>query len=346
MSQLYRVAVAGCGQMANTWIEYAKSREDTEIVALVDLHRDAAQRMAVKHQLKAGVYTELAQAIQEQDANLVFDVTVPSSHFEVAAVGLQSGCHVFAEKPLAESMKDCLQVVRLSQSTGRSHAVMQNRRFDPRIRSLRRLIEDGTIGKPGFIGADFFIGPHFGGFRDSMDSPLLMDMAIHTFDQARFIMGADAVTVYCEEFNPPGSWYAGQAGAVCIFTMSDGSVFNYRGLWCAEGAPTSWEASWRITGEYGTAMWDGTDEPYAEVVGRDGEDGGFLRKSTRIAAPEVFMDHTFHNGCLDEMFNSLKESRAAETHCEDNSRSMAMVLGAIESARTGRRVNLSDMMKG
>ena len=40
-----------------------------------------------------------------------------------------------------------------------------------------------------------------------MESPLLLDMAIHTFDQARFITGADALSVYCHEFNPAGSWY-------------------------------------------------------------------------------------------------------------------------------------------
>ena len=37
-----------------------------------------------------------------------------------------------------------------------------------------------------------------------MDSPLVLDMAIHTFDQARFITGANPISVYCHEFNPPG----------------------------------------------------------------------------------------------------------------------------------------------
>ena len=61
--------------------------------------------------------------------------------------------------------------------------------------------------------ADFFIGAHFGGFRDEMAHVLLLDMAIHTFDQARKILGADPVSVYCHEFNPAGSWYAGASSA-------------------------------------------------------------------------------------------------------------------------------------
>ena len=50
-----------------------------------------------------------------------------------------------------------------------------------------------------------------------MESPLILDMAIHTFDQARFITGADPVSVYCHEFNPPGSWYK-EMQPRCVFS--------------------------------------------------------------------------------------------------------------------------------
>jgi predicted dehydrogenase len=47
-----------------------------------------------------------------------------------------------------------------------------------------------------------------------------------------------------------------------------------------------------------------------------------------------------HEGCLDEMFNALIQGRKAETDCRDNINSMAMVFGALESAKTGRKVIL------
>lgn len=254
MTAQYRVAVAGCGGMANAWIEYALSRSDTQIVALVDIRLESAQAMAAKHEIPCLTFTDIKQAIQETDANLVFDVTVPGSHYSISSTALELGCNVFSEKPLAETMEECTKIVEISERTGNAHAVMQNRRYDPRIRSLRNLIESDTIGRIGYISASFFLGAHFGGFRDVMESPLLLDMAIHTFDQARFISGANPVSVYCQEFNPPGSWYEGNASAVCIFEMSDGSIFTYQGSWCAEGASTSWEAAWRINGEKGTAI--------------------------------------------------------------------------------------------
>ncbi|MDQ0111866.1 Gfo/Idh/MocA family protein [Paenibacillus harenae] len=340
----HRIVVAGCGGMANTWVSYAKEREDAEIVGLVDIKQEFAQAMADRHGLKCPTFTNLQEALTATNANMVFDVTIPASHYSIATTALQHGCHVFGEKPLAETITDCSDIVQLSESTGRTHAVMQNRRFDPRIRAYHELVTGGMIGKPGFVGADFFIGAHFGGFRDAMDSPLLLDMAIHTFDQARYIIGANPVSVYCHEFNPAGSWYEGNAGAICIFEMSDGSVFNYRGLWCAEGAQTSWEASWRITGERGTAIWDGHGEPYAEVVAAGDQTGKFIRDFERVAVALPKMDHTFHQGCLDDMFASLEENRKAETDCSDNIYSMAMVLASLESAKTGARVNIAEFM--
>lgn len=336
----HRIAVVGCGGMANIWVEYALARDNAQIVALVDIRLESAQAMADKHSLSCGVFTDLEQAIKETGATLVFDVTIPAGHFEVGTTAMRLGCNVFAEKPLAETLEQCRELIRVSDETGQMHAVMQNRRYLPQIIALRQLIESDTIGKPGYAGADFFLGPHFGGFRDVMDHPLLLDMAIHTFDQARKILGSDPVSVYCHEYNPPGSWYAGNASALCIFEMSDGSVFSYRGSWCAEGVQTSWEADWRITGERGTAIWDGNNAPYAEVVHTGEQEGKFIREYTRIDSVVPELKNTHHKGCLDDMFEALEQGRRTQTDCRDNILSMAMVFGAIESAKTGVKVLL------
>ncbi|PYI53995.1 Gfo/Idh/MocA family protein [Paenibacillus flagellatus] len=342
----FRIAVAGCGGMADTWIDYVTKRGDARIVALVDIRPESARAAAGKHGLDCPVFTDVRQAIERTGANLVFDITIPASHYAIATTAMELGCDVFGEKPLAETMAQCDEIVRVSERTGRTHAVMQNRRYDPRIRALRELLRGGAIGKPGYFGADFFLGPHFGGFRETMDSPLLIDMAIHTFDQARFLSGADPVSVYCHEFNPAGSWYAGAAAAVCIFEMSDGSVFCYRGSWCAEGAPTSWESSWRITGERGTALWDGHGAPYAEVVADSGQDIKWMRDVRRIETSPEPQTASFHHGALDAMFAALVERRRPETDCRDNRYSMAMVLAALESSRRGAKIAVADLMGG
>lgn len=339
MKPRFKVVVAGCGNMANAWVKYALSREDTEIVGLMDIREESARSMADKYSLKCGVYNNLKKAILESGANLVFDITVPAAHRDIVVTAMEMGCNVLGEKPMAASMEEAREMLSSAKELGKSYAVMQNRRYQKNIRSFRSLIESGAIGQPGFVSADFFLGPHFGGFRDVMDSPLILDMAIHTFDQARFITGADAVSVYCHEFNPVGSWYKGNAAAVCIFEMSDGSVFSYRGSWCAEGAPTSWESYWRVNGSKGTAVWDGHNAPYGEVVDEEKETE-FVNHYVRVDPSLSWQGQEGHDGCLDEMFAALIEGRKAETDCSDNINSMAMVFGALESAKTGRKAIL------
>jgi len=335
----HRVIVAGCGGMSNVWLDYAAAREEVEIVGLVDLHAETARATRERRGLQVPVFEDLEEAIESTGAGLVFDVTVPSSHKRIVTTAMRLGCDVFGEKPIAESPDDAKEIVELAARTGKRYSVMQNRRYSKHIRPLRDFLAAGGIGTVGTVHSDFFIGAHFGGFRDAMDSPLVVDMAIHTFDMARFLTGADPVTVYCHEFNPPGSWYAGNASAVCLFEMSDGSVYTYRGSWCSEGFNTSWEADWRFIGTKGTAKWDGTAPPAAEVVD-ESKEAGFRLRTKEAELPGPWEGREGHFGCLDEMFAALEEGRPAETDCADNAKSAAMVFGAVESARKGKKIGL------
>ena len=51
-----------------------------------------------------------------------------------------------------------------------------------------------------------------------------------------------------------------------IFKMSNNITYNYRGSWCAEGLPTTWECDWRFIGSKGTLLWDGADEIKVELA--------------------------------------------------------------------------------
>ena len=334
----HRILLAGCGEMANRWLDYVTHRDNAEMVALVDINEEAARNKAKQYGLAVPIFTNLEQAIMKTHPTVVLDVTIPAAHKEVTITALKNGCHVFGEKPMAESLEDAKEIVRIAEQSAQHYAVMQNRRFIPSIRALRDWLHEGIIGKGHTSPADFFLGPHFGGFRDVMDSPLILDMAIHTFDQARFISGSNAKSVYCYEFNPEGSWYKGNASAICIFEMEDGSVFTYRGSWCAEGFPTSWEGDWRIIGTEGTVKWDGLNLPVAEIVKRGTSD--FFLPIDKKEAHHTWHGKTEHDGCLDDMFDSIETGRLAETDCRDNKKSMEMVFAVIQSAKEGRKIKL------
>lgn len=331
--------------MARGWIKALQEHPDligrVQLVGLVDINLAAAQGMRDAFGLTGiAVGTDLSQILAATAPDLLFDVVIPAARHDLVAIGLTHGCDVLSEKPMAVSMAEARDLVRLSAETGKIHAVMQNRRFNLGVRRLRRLIDEGHLGTLTAIHADFFIGAHFGGFREQMQNVLLVDMAIHTFDAARFISGQQPLAVYCHETNPQGSWNAHGAAANAIFEMSDGVVFTYRGSWVAEGAPTNWDSSWRIIGTQGTVLWDGADQFDARILA--GTDGFFRPLEPLAVLPPAQVGQTHgHASVLVEFLAALDESRPPETVGHDNIKSLAMVFGAIQSAAAKTRVEIA-----
>lgn len=312
-----------------------------KIVGLVDLDPKIAEARAGEFGLAdAIIATDLDTALTELKPDLLFDVVIPQARRDVVATGLRHGCHVLTEKPMAASMEDARAIVELAAQSGRVHAVIQNRRFIPGMRRIKRLLDSGALGTVTTLNCDFYIGAHFGGFRDAMQHPLLLDMAIHTLDAARFLSGKAPLAVYCLETNPTGSWYAQAAAASAIFEFEDGIVFNYRGSWCAEGANTSWESAWRIVGTRGTVLWDGFDNFEAKVVASD---TGFFRELAAIDVPPPADEAETHGhaSVIADFLAAVRSGRPPETAGSDNIKSLAMVFAAIDSAARRQRVEIA-----
>ena len=337
MEQL-RALLVGAGGMGRAWARNLRDCDEVRLAGWIDIRPDAAAQ-AVEELGLSGVAVggDLDRALAELRPDFVVDVTVPEAHHDVTLAALAAGVPVLGEKPMADTLERARAMVAASERAGQLYMVSQSRRYDARLHALRRLVAE-RVGPLGILNSDFYIGAHFGGFRDAMPSPLLLDMAIHTLDAARYICAGDPVAVYCEEFNPPWSWYIGAACATAIFEMSGGLRYTYRGSWCAEGHHTSWEAEWRAVGPHGTATWDGHGAPAAELVSGPGS----FHSQTETVVAEVVPDVPAGiAGSLRDFLRALKTGATPMGECHDNIKSLAMVFAAIESAATGRRVQIA-----
>ncbi len=335
----FRAVLVGCGSMSKEWLRVALEIPNLELVGLVDIFEQNAKTRAAEFNLEhIQIGSRLSEMLERLKPDLVFDCSIPEAHYGVALEAFKRGAHVLGEKPLADSMARAIEMVNAAKNSNLTHSVMQNRRFDPNILRVKQFLEAGQVGAVTTVNADFFIGAHFGGFRDSMAHVLLLDMAIHTFDQARFMTGCDPLNVYCLEFNPKESWYAQGSSAHCIFEMTNGVVFNYRGSWCSEGFHTTWESDWRIIGTRGTLRWDGDGYQRAQIVSETGE---FLSKHTELNLPKLEHQITKgHEGLIRDFIANLEQQKPQATPSSDNIKSLAMVFAAIESAETGKRVQV------
>jgi predicted dehydrogenase len=330
-----RAVLVGAGGMGQAWARNLLECDEVALAGWVDLRKDVAASAAAGlglHDVFIGA--TLGEALRACRPDFVVDVSIPEAHHDVTLEALAAGLPVLGEKPMADSMARARAMVAASERSGKLYMVSQSRRYNADLQALRRLITEKT-GPLGILNSDFYLGAHFGGFRDEMDSPLILDMAIHTFDAARYLSDADPVSVYCEQFNPSWSWYRGDACSTAIFEMTGGLRYTYRGSWCSEGRHTAWESEWRAVGPHGTATWDGTGTPEAElVVAQDGFISTLApyRPVTEVESPGGIA------GSLCDFLQALDTGATPMGECHDNIKSLAMVFAAIESAASGRRI--------
>lgn len=327
--------VVGAGGISNAWFGPLKA-EGVEVRAVVDLRLEAAQGQIDKWELAGALAsTDELDALNHCRPDFVIDLTVPEAHCRVTTTALRAGYPVVSEKPMASSLAEGREMVKASEESGKLYMVSQSRRWDKKHDRVRRTLATGQLGDITTICCDFYMGCHFGGFRDVMESPLILDMAIHHFDLCRFMTGVDPLAVYGYEYNPKGSWYAGDVAASCIFEMTNGVVFTYRGCWAAEGCHTSWNGDWRINGERGTLLYDHDRDPEGQIcVGTE----GFNRELAPVVIEETPLTKGGMLGALCEMLEYLETGKVPQTECHDNIKSLAMVFGVKESHAARARV--------
>ncbi|WP_405476350.1 Gfo/Idh/MocA family protein [Streptomyces canus] len=324
-----RVVVVGAGAMGQNWLTAVTDEPGTELVGIADLDLDVARRSAAglgRPDLPVGA--DAVALAADTDAQALVNVTVPAAHHPVTAAALFAGLPVLGEKPVADTLGRALSLAAASEVTGELFMVSQSRRWNRQLFALRGMLEE--LGAIGSLTTEFFTSPHFGGFREEMAYPLLIDMAIHTFDSARFLLGAEPVSAYCQAYNPPWSWFSGDAAASAVFEMEGGARYVYNGSWCSPGAETSWNGAWRASGEKGSALWDGDNEP---VLVAD------IRPAERPRSPYEGV-----GGALRVFAESLRTGSTPMGEVHENTMSLAMVEAAVLSARTGQRVLLDDVL--
>jgi len=315
-----RVVVVGAGSMGRAWLAAIAAAPGVQLAGIVDL--DLAAARAARPDVPVG--TDVVELAAATGADAVINVTVPAAHHAVTTAALFAGLPVLGEKPVADTVAQALSLAAASEVTGKLFMVSQSRRWNPQLFRLREMVSQ--LGAIGTVTTEFFRAPRFGGFRDEMAYPLLVDMAIHPFDSVRFLLGTDPVSVFCESYNPSWSWFEGDAAATAIFEMADGARYVYTGSWCSPGPETSWNGSWRVSGANGTLFWDGENEPVGPVQAT------------------VTSDLSGISGALRVFADALRTGERPMGEVHENVMSLAMVEAAIESSRMGMPVRLNDVL--
>jgi predicted dehydrogenase len=331
----------GLGGMGRAWRDNATAASpDFEVVAVVDVNDKALQEGGEHLGVPPGRrFADLRDALAKVRADAVLTVTPPSVHVEHAKLAFASGLHLLTEKPIADSLENAKRMVRLAADAKRQLVVAQNYRYSAAMAHLRRLVAQAPLGKLGHGHLDFYIAADFTGtFRETMEFPLLVDMAIHHLDLIRAVTGANIARVTAASFRPQWSWYRHEPGLKMLLELDDGTPFSYSGDWSALGRQTAWNGTWRLQCSDGSIHVEKDQISLARC-----ERWGKNLTEEPLEIPPAPLNG--QAALLADFAHAIRDDEAAQTSGADNLWSFGAVMAGVESARSKGTVEVATLLQ-
>lgn len=336
------VIQVGIGGMGNTWLHAVQRSPQVNFAGYVEIDDEIARAQAEAFNLDQSlIFESLPAALNAVEADAVINVTPPEFHREICVAAMEAGLPVLTEKPLAGAMEDAKAIVKAAEATGMLCSVAQNYRYRPLTQTIKAILRSRELGAVAAARAEFFRGPHFGGFREQMPHPLIIDMAIHHFDLMRLFFDSDALSISARSWNPPWSWFAGDASAAAQIEFANGAQASYTGSWCSQAFETSWNANWRFECERGVlSVTDDRVTIQRLLSVNEGARGLASVHDDIREAPLISMERESQDYLLQEFYEAVTQGKSVSTTAQDNIHTMAFVFGVVEACDSGKTVRL------
>ena len=142
---MLRIAIVGCGKVADQHVDAIHRVRDCEIVSLCDRELLMAKQLGERFGI-SGCFSDLKAMLQSTSPDVVHITTPPQSHYSLARQCLESGSHVYVEKPFTTTASEAESLIELAASCGLKITVGHNYQFTLEMLEMRRLVNEGFLG--------------------------------------------------------------------------------------------------------------------------------------------------------------------------------------------------------
>lgn len=147
-----RIAIIGCGQIADAHVQEAQKIQGVKVVAVCDLNKFLVKQLSLRFNI-SGSFTDVKTMLQEMKPDAVHITTPPASHLPIARLCLVHGVHVYIEKPFTVNLSEAEELVALAKQSGKLVCVGHNYVFDPSYQRLLQMHREGKLGEVAHLEA-------------------------------------------------------------------------------------------------------------------------------------------------------------------------------------------------
>jgi myo-inositol 2-dehydrogenase / D-chiro-inositol 1-dehydrogenase len=337
MSDILNIGIIGAGRIGNVHAATLAYRiASARVLAIADINLVAAQQTAGQFSIPVAV-DDAAAVLANRDIDAVLICSPTDTHARFAIAAAEAGKHIFCEKPIAHDLKQIDAVLAAVTEAGVKLQIGFNRRFDANFARVRQAIVAGEIGTPALlhiISRD--PGPPPVSYV-KVSGGMFLDMTIHDFDMARFLVGAEVVEVYTQAAVTvdPAIGEAGDVDtAVIMLKFANGVIGTIDNC---RRASYGYDQRVEVLGSKG-AIATANNYPNAATI----SDAGSVRRDLPL---NFFMDRyteSFANE-VTAFVDAVLNDKPTPVTGHDGRVPVVMGLAAGISYREGRPVKLSEI---
>jgi myo-inositol 2-dehydrogenase/D-chiro-inositol 1-dehydrogenase len=222
-----KLGVIGAGRLGKVHTAtLVQSVPSALVVALADTNLDSANDLAKKFGIPS-VFNNYLDVINHSDVEAVVICSPTDTHAKYIVASAKAGKHIFCEKPVDLSLEVIKGAIKAAADAGVKLMVGFNRRFDPNFSKIKRLVVDGKIGDPHILKITSRDPAPPPAEYSAVSGGMFMDMTIHDFDMARYIVGSEVTEVYTKAsvLVDPAIGKAGDVDtAIITLTFANGAI--------------------------------------------------------------------------------------------------------------------------
>jgi len=187
-----QIAVVGCGYWGPNLIRNFRFLKESNVKIVCDVKEE---RLAHMRQLypEIATTTQFEQIVNSSDIDAIVIATPVRFHFEMAKAILQAGKHVFIEKPMASSVAECKELIRLAEKKNLIIMLGHTFIYSPPVRKAKAIIDCGDIGEIQYISSRRL---NLGLFQTDIN--VAWDLAPHDISIILYILGQPPISVNCQ----------------------------------------------------------------------------------------------------------------------------------------------------
>jgi predicted dehydrogenase len=144
---MLKVAIVGCGKVADVHAEHIVYTPDCKIVAVCDREELMARQLQERLQIPDS-FTDLEELLKKAKPDVVHITTPPQSHYALGKLCLEAGCCVYIEKPFTVNADEAVELIGLAERKNLKLTVGHNQQFSHAARRMRQLVAEGYLGGP------------------------------------------------------------------------------------------------------------------------------------------------------------------------------------------------------